>query len=284
MLDIQELLNDIETLVSLPDVCVRLNAMVDDPACTIDDIGRVINQDVALTARLLRIANSPLYGFATQIDTIGRAITVLGTQQIRDIALASVAVNTFKGIPNTLVSMESFWQHSIYCALSARSLAMECHKRAREALFVAGLLHDIGQLIFYNRAPEMSRQVLEACLDGPNELETQEAERQIFGFDHAELGGELAKRWSLPANIRDSIAWHHNPAGAQQYKLEAAIVHIANTVATLAELNTTDLSNAPRIQPAAWEITGLDAEIIEPVMAGAIAQFSSTRALLTGAA
>jgi HD-like signal output (HDOD) protein len=281
-LQIQDILNDIERLVSLPAAYVRINQLVEDPAVGMEDIARVINQDVALTARLLRIANSPLYGFPSQIDTVTKAVKVLGTQQVRDLALATVAIKTFEGIPNDLVSMESFWKHSIYCALCARILAMECHKRQREALFVTGLLHDIGQLVLYNRLPDLSRQVLEACADGPDELESQDAERDIIGFTHADIGGELAHRWSLPACIREGIAYHHAPEEAVQCKLETAIVHLANSLATLTELQSTDLAQAPRIHPIAWELTGLEPDIIAPVISGARAQFAGARALLTG--
>jgi putative nucleotidyltransferase with HDIG domain len=276
---IQTLLDDIDQLVSLPAVCVRLNEMVDDPRSSAEDIARIISQDVSLTARILRIANSPLYGFSTQIDTVSRAVTILGTQQIRDLALATAAVKTFDGIPNTLVSMDSFWEHSIFCALCARTLAMDCLKQQRDAAFVAGLLHDIGHLVMYNRLPDLSRQALEVCLDGADELESQEAELEIFGFDHAQLGGELAQRWALPTNIQQSIAYHHNPEAAETDNIEAAIVHIANSVAVLAELNTLDLDQAPRIHDIAWELTGLEKDIIAPTMASAQAQIGGARAL-----
>lgn len=279
---LQDILDDAEKLVSLPAAYVRINKLVEDPGSSIDDIARVINQDVALTARLLRVANSPMYGLATQVDTVSKATTILGIQQIRDLALASVALKTFEGIPNELVSMESFWKHSIYCALCARNLAMECLKRQREAVFVGGLLHDIGQLIMYHHLPELSRKVLEACIDGPGELETQDAEREIIGFDHAEAGGELAHRWSLPTNIQECIAYHHNPDEAKQCRVETAIVHIANSLATLAELDMTDLGHAPAINPIAWELTGLEPDVVDYIIGGAQAQFNGTKALLSG--
>ena len=279
---LEKIINDVAPLVSLPAVCIRLNEMVDDPACSAEDMGRVINQDAALTARLLRIANSPMYGFTTKIDTVARAVTVLGTKQVRDISLASAAVKTFQGIPNTLVSMQSFWEHSIYCALCARTLAMDCLRRQREAVFVAGLLHDIGELVLYNREPELSRKALESCKDGPGGMEIQDAERELFGFDHAEVGGGLAHKWSLPINLQECIAYHHNPGWAKEHRVEAAIVHIANSIAKLAVLDTTDLYHAPKIQPVAWELTGLDEEIIPSTIASAQAQISSTRALLMG--
>lgn len=279
---IQDLLDNVEHIISLPAAYVKLNELVDDPSSTADQIAQVITQDVALTARILRVANSPLYGFSTQVDTVSRAVTVLGTQQVRDLALATSASKTFEGIPNELVSMDSFWEHSILCALCARTLAMDCLKRQREAVFVAGLLHDIGQLVLYNQLPDLSRQTLEACLDGPMSLESYEAEREIIGFDHAEVGGEIAHRWALPTNLQECIAYHHDPAQAKQNRVETAIVHIANSIAAMTELGTQDPDNAPRIHDIAWELTGLDQDIIAPTIASAQAQLSGARALLMG--
>lgn len=277
---LQELLDNVDQLVSFPAACVRLNELVNDPSCSAQDMGRVINQDVALTARLLRIANSPMYGLSTQVETVTRAVTVLGMKQVRDLALASAAIKTFDGIPNTLVSMRSFWEHSILCALCARTMAMDCLRHQREAVFVAGLLHDMGKLVLYNQLPDLSRRTLEASANGPRSQESQIAEHEIIGFDHADVGSELARRWSLPISLQESIAYHHDPAKAEQNQVEVAIVHIANSLAILAARKTEDLKYAPDIQEIAWKVTGLDKEMIPATIASAQAQISSATALL----
>lgn len=277
---LQELLDNVEQLVSLPAACMRLNEMVNDPSCSATDLGRVINQDVALTARLLRIANSPMYGLSTQVETVSRAVAVLGMKQVRDLALASAAIKTFEGIPNTLVSMRSFWEHSIFCALCARTLAMDCLRNQREAVFVAGLLHDMGKLVLYNQLPDLSRRSLEASANGSKSLESQIAEGEIIGFDHAEVGGELARRWALPVSLQESIVFHHDPDRAEQHRVEVAIVHIANSLATMAVCKTEDVNKAPVIQEIAWEVTGLEKDMIPATIASAQAQISSATALL----
>lgn len=276
---LQELLDHVGPLVSLPAACMRLNEMVNDPSCSAEDMGRVINQDVALTARLLRIANSPMYGLSTQVDTVTRAVTVLGMKQVRDLALASAAIKAFAGIPNTLVSMRSFWEHSIFCALCARTLAMDCLRQQRETVFVAGLLHDMGKLVLYNQLPDESRRVLEANVNGSKSVDSQVAEREIIGFDHAEVGGELAKQWLLPGCLQECIAFHHEPNKAEDYQAEVAIVHIANSIAILAGRKSEDLKQAPEIQSIAWNLAGLDQDIIPATIAGAQAQISSAIAL-----
>ena len=278
-MNLEELIGNVDQLVSLPAAYIRLNKMVNDPDCSAQDMGRVINQDVALTARLLRIANSAMYGLPTKVETVSRAVTVLGIKQIRDMVLATAAIKTFDGIPNTLVSMRSFWEHSILCALSARTLAMDCLRDQRETVFVAGLLHDMGKLVLYNQLPDLSRRTLEVSTNGSKFQESQVTEQEIYGFDHAEVGGKLAQLWSLPISLQECIAYHHDPDRAEQHRVEVAIVHIANSIAVMAARRTEDPERAPVIQEIAWELTGLDKEIISATIASAQAQISSATAL-----
>jgi putative nucleotidyltransferase with HDIG domain len=280
MPDLEALVGDAATLVSLPEVVVRINALVDDPQSSAEDIGRVVSQDAALTARLLTLANSAMFGLPRRIDTVSRAIAVLGTRQVRDLTLGLSAVRAFRGIPNDLVSMESFWHHSVLCAVAARALAAECARGRPESSFVAGLLHDIGQLVLFNRLPDESRQALLMTVDAPNEPDLHLCEREILGFDHATVGGALARRWRLPAGLVECIECHHDPAKAQAHPLDVAIAHIANTTAVLAEVESDELEDAPAIDPMALEVTGLRRTQVLAVAATASDAVAEVKALL----
>jgi HD-like signal output (HDOD) protein len=257
MLDPDKLVSDVATLVSLPEVVLRINQMVDDPKSSAEDIGRIVAQDAALTARLLTLANSALFGMQRKVDTVGRAIAVLGTRQVRDLTLGLSAVRAFSGIPNDLVSMGSFWHHSVLCAVAARSLAGQCVRGRPESSFVAGLLHDIGQLVLFAKAPTESRQALLMTIDAPNEPDLHLCEREILGFDHARVGGLLARRWRLPPSLAEAIEFHHEPARAGSHPLDVAIVHLANSAAVLAEVESEEFEDAPPIEPVAFEVTGI---------------------------
>ena len=257
MLDPEKLVGDVATLASLPEVVLRINALVDDPTSSAEDISRVVTQDAALTARLLTLANSAMFGMSRKIDTVGRAIAVLGTRQVRDLTLGLSAVRAFTGIPNELVSMGSFWHHSVLCGVASRALAGECTHGRPDSSFVAGLLHDIGQLVLFNKLPEQSKQALLMTSDLPNEPDLYLCERELLGFDHAVVGGALARRWQLPTNLVECIEFHHDPARAQAYPLDVALVHMGNSVAVLAELETDEFEDAPEIAAVAWEVTGL---------------------------
>lgn len=279
---VAELVQGVSGLVTLPDVFIRINQLVDDPNSNVADIARVVSQDPSFTVRLLRVANSPFYGFSSTIDNVSRAVLVIGTSQMRNLALSMSVARTFDGLPNNLVTMDNFWHHSLYCALTARVLARRARKCDPEAAFTAGLLHDIGELIIFNRLPEQAKEALLLVLDQVDDLPVYLAERQILGFDHAQVGGELARQWRLPPLLEECIAFHHSIGDAKRYPRETALVHLANILAQMAEVDTLELDDASPIDPQAWEITGLGKGIIESVIREAQEEIVEAEKLFLG--
>lgn len=267
-----DLVKDVGGLITLPDVYLRINRLVEDPDSSIADIAGAVSQDPSFTVRLLRVANSALYSFPSSIDTVTRAVTVIGTSQLRNLALSMSVAKSFAGLPNELVSMENFWRHSLLCALVARHLAREMRRCDPDALFTAGLLHDIGELVIFNRLPAQAAEALQRVLDSQDELPVQDAEREVLGFDHSDVGGELARQWNLPALLQECIAHHHDIGAAGKHPREVALIHIANIVALMAEVDTLDPADVPPVDPRAWEVTGLDDAVVEPAMRSAQAE------------
>ena len=252
------LVANIKDLATLPEVALRIAKMVDDPSSSSTDIGREISHDAALTARLLRIANSPAFGQHGKIANISRAITVLGVRQVRDLTVGLTAIRTFDGIGNELVTMESFWRHSVLCAVAAGQIAGHRERGRDDTPFVAGLLHDIGQLVLFSRAPALARQALLMSVDSADDRGLFLCEREVLGFDHGAVGLALARNWALPRSLQECIEFHHEPERAQEYPLEVATVHVANSVAVLAEIGSLELSDAPMISSVALRAVKLD--------------------------
>lgn len=261
-----ELVRDIGGLVTLPDVYLRINRLIDDPNSSSADIARAVSQDPSFTVRLLRVANSSLYGFSSAVDTVAKAVTIIGTSQIRNLALSMSVARSFAGLPNDLVSMDNFWRHSLLCALAARHLAKEARRCDPDALFTAGLLHDIGELVIFNRLPGQAREALERVLDSQEEIQVHEAEREVMGFDHADVGGELARQWNLPPLLEECIAHHHAIANAHKHPRETALVHIANVIALMAEIDSLDPADVEPVDPRAWELAGLNEDGMESIV------------------
>lgn len=247
----QSLVGGIDNLATLPEVALRIARMVEDPKSSAADIGREISNDAALTVRLLRIANSPAFGQNGKIATISRAITVLGVRQVRDLTVGLTAVRTFDGIDNELVTMQSFWRHSVLCAVAAAQIASRRAGGCSESPFVAGLLHDIGQLVLFSRAPKLAREALLMSVDAVEDLELYVCERRVLGFDHGAIGVELARRWGLPQSLQECIEFHHEPTLAKTHRVDVATIHIANSVAVLAEIDSQDPQDAPPLEPQA---------------------------------
>ena len=279
---VESLVESCSKLISFPEVAIRVNEMVNDPDASATDIGKVISQDPALTTALLKVANSPLYGFSREVDTVSRAVALLGGKQIRDLTLATSAENTFKDIPNELLSMDDFWYHSLCCALSAQELADLSKIKKIESVFIAGLLHDIGQLVIFHKVPDMAVKSLMQSLDEPpGGMELYQAEREVMGFDHAQLGAALVKSLGLPESLQTCIAFHHEPSKAEDYKIEVALTHIANSLACLIEINSRALEDAPPIDPVAWEITGLSEDVVDTVIETVSEKVAEMKSALT---
>jgi putative nucleotidyltransferase with HDIG domain len=281
--DIVELVSSVGELVTLPDVFIRINQLVESPDSTIADIAQAVSQDPAFTVRLLRVANSPLYGLTSSIDTVSKAVSIIGTGRIRNLALSTAVADSFSGLSNSLVSMENFWRHSLYCGIAAKKLAKLAGRCDVEAVFTAGLLHDIGELVIFNRRPEQAKDALMRVLDSADELALYEAEQQVMGFDHAQVGGELAQQWQLPPMLAECIACHHDIYAAKIYPRENALIHIANILAQMTELQTVEVTDVSPINPKAWEIVGLvEADVLELVLQETQAEIVEAEKLFFG--
>jgi putative nucleotidyltransferase with HDIG domain len=268
-------------LVSFPEIYTRLHACIKEPDFSIYDVSKLIRNDPGLTTRLLRIANSPFYGLSQEVDTVARAVSVLGTARIEEMVLAMSAGKVLSAIPNDLFQIEDFWHHSIVCGLVAQYLADHCNRKVdKDSAFVAGLLHDIGQLVLFNKFPGQVRVVLDLFRQTEDAMDMHQAEQQVFGFDHAQLGGELMRAWHLPPQLQECVEFHHQPENAKEYPVEAALINIASTVANMMSLDDVNEEEINHISKAVWEQTGLTPEVINPAVEYASEQYAEVRALL----
>lgn len=280
-----EMVDSVRGLVSPPDVCARVLELLRSQTASANDIGEVVQCDPNLTVRLLRIVNSPLYALRSRVDTVPRAIAIVGGDVLANLVIAITAVASFKRIPIELVNMDTFWRHSLYTALIARQIARECNVLHPEQLFVAGLLHDVGSLVLYYRAPRKARRTLAAAAGDEGRLAT--LEQEAFGFSHADLGGLLLETWMLPEALQDAVAGHHDLERAGEARYNAAIVHIAEALANQSGIGAYSESPCadPAILDAAWETLGTTAEALdcESLIGEAGLQFADTADLLTSA-
>ena len=224
-----ELVAESAALVSLPDVYVRLRTTIDTPGSSMDAVANVIRHDPAVTARVLQLTNSAFFGRASRVDTVERAVRVLGTRQLHDIVLATVTAEAFRGIDPSLVNMDLFWVNSVYCALICHALGSRCRLGTTEQLFVDGLLHDVGHLLMYQRLPEECQAALMQA--DSRHVPVYRVERELLGFDYAQVGGMLMESWRLPPALVEAVRHHPEARLAPAHRVEAAIVHVGSRIA-----------------------------------------------------
>ncbi len=252
-----EIAAKVESLISLPAAGVRVAKTLNNESSTPQQAAAVIEADPSLTAALLRMANSSAINRGKQIDSVSKAVTVLGREQVKSLALGVSISSAFKGLPTTLVSVQDFWKHSLYCATAARLVALKAGIEEADTAFTAGLLHDIGHLVMFAYQPEQSIKALEASREAYDGILNYQTENELLGFDHTDIGAELARLWELPDTIIECIDHHHAPLQHDKPSDLLMAVHIANTVAILSAHESEDLSEAPPIEAAAWEQLGL---------------------------
>jgi putative nucleotidyltransferase with HDIG domain len=273
----RDLISDNPHLVSLPEIVTRISNMVDDPACSAADIGELISRDDVLSTRLLKIVNSSLYNLPSRVETIALAITIVGARQLHNMVLTTAVIGHFLRVSEGLVSPDVFWHHNLGCATASRVIAQRLGLSHPEHYFVAGLLHDIGKLVMYLAQPELSRQVL--ALAKSEEIVLEDIEHHAFGFNHTDVGAELLRHWQLPESLIEPTAWHHNPARAGKYQLEAATVHLANAIANTVESPVSADDDRP-VDPAVWDMLKLDPAVLDELLAETRQQLGNVLELL----
>jgi len=224
---LEHILKRIQNLPPLPTSAMRVIALTKNPATSAKELENVIGQDPALAAGMLRQANSAYYGYARRISSLQEAIVVLGFQATQGLAMASAVAPFLKiKLVGYEIEQDGLWKHSMLTAMASKSLCKKLKLPYADIAFTAGLLHDIGKLVISIYVQEVGAYLLEKV--SVAKLSYVELEKKVIGFDHATVGGFLAKGWNLPEDLVAAISYHHAPLNAQIYEELASVIHVAN--------------------------------------------------------
>ncbi len=229
-LTINDLLKGDLQLTSPPAIYFELKKIVEDPSKSMADAAFVIEKDAAVALKLMKIVNSAYYGFPSRIASVERAVTIIGTAELQNLVLGAVIIERFSNLPGNIMTMHDFWAKSLKCALISRELDAYLGGQYRDSVFLCGLFHDIGQLVFFRRIPELAREV-ELIRQSRQNLEFDDEiliEEDIIGFNHFQAGAVLCRLWNLPEVIVESIRLHNYPDNTDQNYMIAAIARLAN--------------------------------------------------------
>jgi putative nucleotidyltransferase with HDIG domain len=226
----------LKSIPTLPTVALRVMEITANPKSSANDLMSIISPDVSLTTKILKIANSPFYGLTREISSLKHAVTVLGFKEIRNLVISTVAFESFKNLEqNSKFDINKFWRHSFYCALAAKAIAVDLKIESSE-LFVAGLVHDIGKLAMYITFP--CEFMMQAEIMNPLKIKYTafEAEKDVFGMTHDEVGMRLLKKWMFPESLLTAVGYHHRPQEADKKSNFPIIVHVADILTHVYEM------------------------------------------------
>ncbi|MGC8594342.1 MAG: HDOD domain-containing protein [Candidatus Kryptoniota bacterium] len=224
-----EKLSAIRELPTFPTIALEVMRLASDSDSSAAELARIVSKDQALSAKVLRVANSPFYGFTRKITTVEWAIVALGFETLRETVLSLTLIDLFKGEPVKGFDPRKFWKHALDTALIAKSIGRESGLRVPGEGYAAGLLHDIGTLVLYRFFRPEFQEIYKIIEEGKEQ--PLFAEETVLGANHADVGAWIAERWNFPPQLVEAIKFHHHPVQAKINTELTSVVHVANQIA-----------------------------------------------------
>lgn len=226
---LEQLIGRGQDLPSLPEIYLRVSEQLEDENSSVQQIGDTVQNDPAITTRVLKMVNSAYYGLPNQVSSIAQAVSLLGRERLKHILIGSVLRGVFSGTDNPAFSMQEFWQHSIKTAIIARYLARQIVQiEEAEAMFTAGLLHDIGKLLMIKKFPERMLAAEEYMIQ--KRVDILSAELTQLGLTHTAVGEALMHHWGLPQLLIDCTINHHESVHDGPNRCATYLVYLANNL------------------------------------------------------
>jgi putative nucleotidyltransferase with HDIG domain len=235
---------DLKSMPTLPGLVSKLSALTEDNKTSAQEMARIVSMDQVLSAKVLKLVNSAFYGFSRRVSTVSNAIILLGGNVVRSLTISS---SIFEIMEKNIVGL---WEHSMGVAVAANVIARELKLPEPEETSTAALLHDIGKVILKIRLEDEYDRV-DALVD-EKDLTVVEAEQQLLGTTHAEIGEWVAQSWLLPEKLVEPIACHHNVERSLAHRAKTSVIHIADALIKASGFGLSGDDIVPQIQPAAW--------------------------------
>ena len=249
-------MENLDALPTIPTVVRKLLGMFENPKVSLAELATFIAQDPVLAARMLKVVNSPIYGFPGRISSITQALLLLGLNVARGLLLGVSVVEVMQ------TSIVGLWEHSAGCAIAARIIARRKGLKDPEEVSAAGLLHDVGKVFLSLKSPDLySHVIAEADERG---IFIADAEEESFGVTHAQVAAWVGKKWNFPESLVEQLRYHHKPSLSKRYSLQTSIVHFSDILVRGRGFGFGGDRLVPRVDETAWRLLDLsDADIRE---------------------
>jgi putative nucleotidyltransferase with HDIG domain len=246
---------EIKKLPTLPVIAQEVLELVDKKLMSVEKLENIIQNDPAISAKVLSVSNSVYFGIAADTQTLSSAIMRIGFDNIKNIAFGVSLMSVMKDDQaGSVFDYQMLFNHSVSVGFVARIIAKELKLEVSEEMLMNGLIHDLGYLVMNKYFPKRYREVINVF---EKEKQLLAAEKEVFDFTHADIGAWLADQWKLPGNILDTVMYHHSPSLAEKHQKSVAIIHIADFITTKSIIGPTKVNPNYPFDPAALEIMEL---------------------------
>lgn len=228
------LVGAVDDLPTIPIVATKVLQLLDDPEVGVEEIADLMLSDQVMTARVMKLINSPVYKPSQEITSLKRALVYLGLRHVRELALTTSVINAFDATTGAL-ELNAFWEHSFGVGMVSKIIASKCGYADLEKAYISGIIHDLGEVFLSNFLRDPFSEVLAYTKEHPVKL--VDAEAQMLGTTHCEIGLSMARKWNFPEAYCDVIAYHHSPGEAKVDPVLCAIVNLSDLFCTVRGLN-----------------------------------------------
>lgn len=266
---IDKLFSKLTDIPTLPSIILQINKIIKDDNITTYEIGSIIERDPSLTSKVLKFANSSYYGLSYSVNTVTRAITVLGINTIRNIALTASVFEIFNIKKNYQFDIVGLWYHSLGCAMASKALISKADHLLEEEAFICGILHDIGKVIITQNMPDLMSSVLDEIRNGRNQ---SDAEKDIIGYTHSDVGALISEKWHLPEELCETIRFHHSPQNHDESKSSKDntfllyAVYAGNQISKALALGKSTDVIVNEIDPITWSILNISESELREIL------------------
>lgn len=262
---------DLTGLPTLPGVVRFISDVVEDTQSSLQDVGEIIARDQVLSAKILRMVNSPFYGFPGRISSVTHALVLLGLGVVKGLILSTAVFD------NLDRKHRGLWEHSLGTAVISRQIAKHRAMQDCEDIMIAGLLHDLGKVVLAVVEPEQYDQCIDLAM--AQGIHIAQAERECFGVDHTTVAAWVSERWHLPLQLVECLTMHHRPLQAYQHPEAVAIVHVADILARAMGYGAPGDNVLPPFEPQAFHGLALSPESYDALLRAAEEDFHRGTAL-----
>lgn len=228
------LVGAVDDLPTIPVVATQVIQMLDNPDVSVEEIADLMLTDQVMTARVMKLINSPVYKPTHEITSLKRALVYLGLRHIRELALTTSVLSAFDA-DSGAIELNLFWEHSFGVGMVSKIIAQKVGYADLEKAYISGIIHDLGEVFLSNYMREPFQDVLDRITN--HDIKLYDAEAEILGTTHCEIGMSIARRWNFPEAYCEVISCHHTPAEATVDPILCSIVNLADLFCTVRELN-----------------------------------------------